>query len=167
METRRSNSTPTWAPDCVSNSRSHLPLTPPFFFFNMFWILIAACRIFFFFFLQHMWSLQNVGSSSLAKNQTRPPALETWSLSHWTTREVPRSILKPGVNPRCRTGFQISEVVTTEMSRSNFLQNRDLRCAVSFQWKSSGECHRPGWFAVQPHGWTPLQNGGSRCVPNS
>ena len=30
-----------------------------------------------------------VESSSLTRDQTRPPALGAWSLSHWTTREVP------------------------------------------------------------------------------
>ena len=30
-----------------------------------------------------MWSL-----SSLTRNQTPPPAVEVWSLNHWTTREV-------------------------------------------------------------------------------
>ena len=33
--------------------------------------------------------LQHMGSSSLTRNQTGPPALGAWSLSHWTTREVP------------------------------------------------------------------------------
>ena len=33
--------------------------------------------------------LQHVGSSSLTRGQTRAPALGAWSLSLWTTREVP------------------------------------------------------------------------------
>ena len=43
-------------------------------------ILVAARGIF--------W-LQHVGFSSLTRDEPRPPALEAWSLSHWTTREVP------------------------------------------------------------------------------
>ena len=31
-----------------------------------------------------------MGSSSLAGMKPGPPALEAWSLSHWTTGEVPR-----------------------------------------------------------------------------
>ena len=39
--------------------------------------------------------LQHGGSSSLARDQTQAPALKVWSLSHWTTREVPEgSFLK-------------------------------------------------------------------------
>ena len=34
-----------------------------------------------------MWYM---GSSSLTRDQPRPPALGTRSLSHWTTKEVPR-----------------------------------------------------------------------------
>ena len=30
-----------------------------------------------------------VGSNSLTRDQTQPPALEAWSLKHWTAREVP------------------------------------------------------------------------------
>ena len=33
--------------------------------------------------------LQRVGSSSLARMEPRPPALGAWSLSHWTTRNIP------------------------------------------------------------------------------
>ena len=32
--------------------------------------------------------LQHVGSSSLTKDEPGAPALEAWSLSHWTSREV-------------------------------------------------------------------------------
>ena len=35
-----------------------------------------------------------VVSSSLTENQTRPPALGAQSLSHWTTREVPKHFLR-------------------------------------------------------------------------
>ena len=35
-------------------------------------------------------SLPYVGSSSLNRDEPRTPALGVWSLSHWTTREVPR-----------------------------------------------------------------------------
>ena len=37
--------------------------------------------------------LQHVGSSSLTRHQTHAPALGAWSLSHWTTREVPKCII--------------------------------------------------------------------------
>ena len=33
-------------------------------------------------------------SSSLTENQTRPPALGVRSLSHWTTKEVPKQFFK-------------------------------------------------------------------------
>ena len=33
--------------------------------------------------------LVDVGSRSLSRDQTQAPALGTWSLSHWTIREVP------------------------------------------------------------------------------
>ena len=35
--------------------------------------------------------LRQVGSRSLTRDQTWAPALEAWSLSHWTTGEVPKS----------------------------------------------------------------------------
>jgi len=46
-----------------------------------------------------------MGSSSLTRNGTRPPALGARNLSHWTTREVPvlvmlflNLVLTPGIN---------------------------------------------------------------------
>ena len=46
-----------------------------------------------------------MGSSSLTRNGTWPPALGAWNLSHWTTREVPvlvmlflNLVLTPGIN---------------------------------------------------------------------
>ena len=47
-------------------------------------IYLTACRILV------------VASSSLTKDQTQPPVLETWSLSHWITKEVP---LMPSSTP--------------------------------------------------------------------
>ena len=43
-----------------------------------------------------MWNLelQHVGSSSPTGIEPRPPALGAWSLSHWTTREVPEDLFK-------------------------------------------------------------------------
>ena len=35
--------------------------------------------------------LWHVGSSSLTRDRTWAPALGAWSLSHWTTRQVPVS----------------------------------------------------------------------------
>ena len=35
------------------------------------------------------FSLRHVGSTSMTRAQTRPSALGAWSLSHWTTRELP------------------------------------------------------------------------------
>ena len=48
-------------------------------------VLVAPWGIFFFFFSQ----LQHVGSSFLTRDWTQAPALGVWSLSYWTTREVP------------------------------------------------------------------------------
>ena len=41
-----------------------------------------------------MWdlSLLHVGSSSPTRDRTQAPVLETWNLSHWTTRQVPRNL---------------------------------------------------------------------------
>ena len=62
------------------------------FFFNicfylflwLCWVLVAACGIYF----------PDQGSNP------RPPALGAWSLSHWTTREVPDSSLKTQTFPQ-------------------------------------------------------------------
>ena len=56
-----------------------------FFFFLIFLHLVAlglSCGL---------WALQlqHAGSGSLTRRQTWPLALGVWSLSHWTTREVP------------------------------------------------------------------------------
>ena len=49
-------------------------------------VLVAPWGIFFFFFFSQ---LQHVGSSFLTRDWTQAPALGVWSLSHWTTKEVP------------------------------------------------------------------------------
>ena len=66
-----------------------IPKNDIFFFPNLeHWVLVAACGIF----RGGMWDLQgqHVGSSSLTCSEPRPPELGAWSLSHWTTREVPK-----------------------------------------------------------------------------
>ena len=45
------------------------------------------------FYLLNGLSLQHVGSSSLTRDQTQVPFLGVWHLTHWTTREVPVSLL--------------------------------------------------------------------------
>ena len=57
------------------------------------YILHGLSPFFFFFFfflatLHSMWDL-----SSPTRYQTWAPALEVWSLNHWTTREVPHRLL--------------------------------------------------------------------------
>ena len=64
------------------------------------WVATEEHSFFFFFkdnFYLHIYlfgcctsQLWYVGSSSLTKDRAWVPALGTWSLSHWTTREVPR-----------------------------------------------------------------------------
>ena len=46
---------------------------------------------------------QHVAVSSLTKDQTQAPSLGAWGLSHWTTMEVPMSILTPipGISMDC------------------------------------------------------------------
>ena len=49
--------------------------------------LVAACGLL----SWGMWALScgmRAGSSSLTRDQTWPPALGVWNLTHWTTREV-------------------------------------------------------------------------------
>ena len=48
-------------------------------------------------FLLLLLLLWHVGSSSLTRDQTQPPALEAQSLSHWTTREVPQEHFKHSI----------------------------------------------------------------------
>ena len=44
--------------------------------------------------MRHMGSLlQHVGSCSLTRDRTQPPALGVWHLSHWNTREVSQNII--------------------------------------------------------------------------
>ena len=38
--------------------------------------------------------MQHVGSSSLTRGRTPPPALGAQRLSHWATREIPKLIFK-------------------------------------------------------------------------
>ena len=47
---------------------------------------------------------QHMGSSSLTRDQTEPPALEAWSPSHWTTREVAPSLCMTSL-PTCTHGL--------------------------------------------------------------
>ena len=74
-----------WVTFAVTNSlkkHTHIILNSVTFLKKCIWlcrILVAARGIF--------W-LQHVGSSSLTRDEPRPPALEAQSLSHWTTREV-------------------------------------------------------------------------------
>ena len=50
---------------------------------------LKNCLSFFFLVMpQGMWDL-----SSPVRDRTRAPALEKWSLNHWTTRKVPGLIL--------------------------------------------------------------------------
>ena len=56
------------------------------------WSDLAQFRclfIYIYLYVCHLFNcLWHVGSSSLTKERPRPPALGTWSLGHWTTREV-------------------------------------------------------------------------------
>ena len=52
-------------------------------------VLVAACRIFSEL-LACKLSAVHMGSSSLTRDWTRPPALGAWSLSHQNSREVPQ-----------------------------------------------------------------------------
>ena len=67
-----------------------------FWFFNFLkfiWlhqVLVAACRIFHLCCDMRGLQLQLVESSSQARIKPRLSELGTWSLSHWTTREVPK-----------------------------------------------------------------------------
>ena len=62
-----------------------------FFFFNFYlfiwqcWVLVVACRIF----SCGMWNLLTV---PLSRIKPGIPALGTWNLIHWTTREDPLSL---------------------------------------------------------------------------
>ena len=70
---------------------------PTLFIFNIYlficlfwllWVLVAACRIY----SCSMRTLScgmHVGSNSPPGIEPGPPALGAWSLTHWTTREVP------------------------------------------------------------------------------
>ena len=53
---------------------------PPYLFIWLCWVLVPACRIF----SCSTWDLVH-----WPWMEPRPPALGAWSLSHWTTREVP------------------------------------------------------------------------------
>ena len=67
------------------------------YFFNVYvcmylfwlrWVLVAACGIFSCG-MRTLSCSMHVGSSSPTRNRTQPPSLGAWSLTHWTTREVP------------------------------------------------------------------------------
>ena len=70
--------------------------TLSFLFFKIFiwlpWVLTAACRILIFTEACRTL-LQHAGSSSLTKDGTRPPALGVSSLSRWTSRGVPSTLI--------------------------------------------------------------------------
>ena len=54
------------------------------------WVLVVACRIF----GCSMWTFScSMKELSWSGIKSRPPALGAWSLSHWTTREIPTTVL--------------------------------------------------------------------------
>ena len=85
---------PVGPPVKKGNTRGQLSTSPSlclykFFFFNIYWliwlcqVIIVACGIF-----SHSMS----DLVSWPGTEPVPPALWAWSLSHWTTREVPVSL---------------------------------------------------------------------------
>ena len=74
----------------------------PFFYlfiylFRLLWVLVAARRIFIA--ARRLLSFgMHAGSSSPTGDQTQPPALGAWSLTHWATREVPGKSFKLSLN---------------------------------------------------------------------
>ena len=72
-------------------------------------VLIAACNI-----LDHcgMWTLSyNMWDLNSHRDQTWAPALQVWSLSHWTTRDIPVEIVLNRVHCFLAPGDTIKNIL--------------------------------------------------------
>ena len=78
---------------------SHLDTTPPFLRFFLMWAIFKACIEFVtvLFLVGFFFCLQACGihlkSCGILASQPEVELIETWSLNHWTSREVPRAPL--------------------------------------------------------------------------
>ena len=89
---------------------------PELFFFLIFIYFAAPGLIFC---TRSLWSsLRHAGSSSLMRDRTWPPALGAWSLSHWTTREIP----PPGLLSLLKTFHQLCLLFASWSRHSKWLQ---------------------------------------------
>ena len=107
---------------------------------------VAACGIFIVarrIFSCSMWDLFSCGMRDLVPLvpwpgiELGPPALEVWSLNHWTTREVPKTVL----------------LLTTEFAFS--LRNY-CKCTKCFYWKMLSWFQLRAvrkHFPIMPWGW--------------
>ena len=82
------------------------------FFFFLIFIYLAA------FYLLNGLSLQHVGCSSLTRDQTQVPFMGVWHLTHWTTREVPVSLLFNTLS-----GFVIASLLRSKCLLISLLQS--------------------------------------------
>ena len=85
--------------------------------------------------------LWHVGSSSLTRNWTWAPCIE--SLSHWTTREVPTSPIAKSNTCTCLL-HNYTPHLTNELQFINFFRSIHLHWAPAPMWQALGEVLRTG-----------------------
>ena len=81
-----------------------------------------------------------MGSSSLTRDQTQTPALGTWSLSQWTTREVPHCWFWILSLSLINTLLLFSCSVASDSLRPHWLQHARLPCPSPSTGVCSNSC---------------------------
>ena len=146
-----------------SHLRSSFSLNPIhcFFFFKQifiwqYWVLIVPCGTFSL--CDSMWDLclWHMGSSFLTRDQTDPPSLAAWSLSHWTTREVLLLLDKFSFvsNLHSHVAFSRRPSGITVSERHLPVTHTTLLAVVSSSWWVHSNCLSPYCLLHLPHGHT-------------
>ena len=120
----------------------------------------------------HNWVTNTFSShaargTSPTKDQTKAPAGEAWSLSHWTSRKA--HIVASGTlgsNQRISIGFNRHEVVNLHISSETWILHRvgvmNQRGMRRYMFKQTVIWGTSSWDWRANSGW-PLSCGQSRC----